>query len=316
VSSVDRKSVVLFGLVLAACGLFVANAVSASVRLRRRELAVLSCVGWSRRRIGALVLGEVALVGRVAGGVAVALSMVVAGLAGIEITPLHAVMSIPVAIGVALVAAVVPAMRAARAFPGPGLELAVLSAKRGRARRSVLGMAMSNVARVPARSGVGVAALAVAVAGLTGLALISWQFHGQAQGTLLGDYISVQVRGVDVAAALVTAGLGVFAVADALYLNIRERAAEMAALRAGGWSDAELARVTLYEGALLGVAGATVGAALGMVAVAWFTQTLPAEVIAMTALIAAAGAALTTITAMIPAQLTRTVHLTAALAHD
>ena len=65
--AVDRKSLVLFVLVLVVCVLFLANAVSAAVRDRRSELAVLSCLGWPVRRIAALILGEVALLGLIAG---------------------------------------------------------------------------------------------------------------------------------------------------------------------------------------------------------------------------------------------------------
>ncbi|MEV4082669.1 FtsX-like permease family protein, partial [Nonomuraea fuscirosea] len=63
----DRKSVVLFVLILAVCGLFVLNAASAVVRTRRTELGVLSCLGWSRRRLFGVVLSEVGVVGLVAG---------------------------------------------------------------------------------------------------------------------------------------------------------------------------------------------------------------------------------------------------------
>lgn len=45
VTAVDRKNLMLLGLLLVVCALLVGNAVSTAVRARRRELAVLACVG-------------------------------------------------------------------------------------------------------------------------------------------------------------------------------------------------------------------------------------------------------------------------------
>ena len=64
----------LFTLILVVCALFVANSATAAVRSRRRELGVLACLGWTRPRMFAAVLGELALIGLgagVAGGRAV-----------------------------------------------------------------------------------------------------------------------------------------------------------------------------------------------------------------------------------------------------
>ena len=64
--AVDRKSLVLFVLVLVVWVLFGANAVTAAVRARTAELAILACLGWPGRRIAAVILGEVATLGLVA----------------------------------------------------------------------------------------------------------------------------------------------------------------------------------------------------------------------------------------------------------
>src|SRR5215469_14134402 len=69
--AVDKKSIVLFTLILVVCVLFVANAASAAVRGRRRELGVLACLGWTRPRLFAAVLAELAGIGLAAGLLAV-----------------------------------------------------------------------------------------------------------------------------------------------------------------------------------------------------------------------------------------------------
>jgi ABC-type antimicrobial peptide transport system permease subunit len=78
---------------------------------------------------------------------------------------------------------------------------------------------------------------------------------------------------VDLAAVLTTIVLGAFAIGDVLYLNLRDRASELAALRAVGWSAAALHRLIGYEAAALGLLGAGAGslAAVG-VCVALFGQ--------------------------------------------
>ena len=80
-------------------------------------------------------------------------------------------------------------------------------------------------------------------------------------GSLLGDAVAVQVRGVDYIAAGATVALGVLAVADVVFLNITERAAELATIRSFGWRDTALARLVITEGAIIGATGSLAGAA-------------------------------------------------------
>jgi hypothetical protein len=61
--AVDRKSLVLFGLILVVCMLFVANATAAAVRARRTELGVFVALGWGTGRLFGAVLWELGTVG-------------------------------------------------------------------------------------------------------------------------------------------------------------------------------------------------------------------------------------------------------------
>lgn len=67
------------------------------------------------------------------------------------------------------------------------------------------------------------------------------------------------------------------AVADVLYLNIRDRAAELAALRATGWSAAALAQLIAYEGVGIDLIGASAGAAVGLAGAAGFAGVAPSD---------------------------------------
>ena len=62
------------------------------------------------------------------------------------------------------------------------------------------------------------------MAALTLLIGVTLAFRGAVVGSLLGDAVTVQVRGVDYVAVAATVALGVLAVADALLISISERA--------------------------------------------------------------------------------------------
>ena len=115
--AVDRSSVTLFVLILVVCALFVANSATAAVRGRRRELGVLAALGWTRPRLFAAVLGEVALIGLIAGVLGALPSPPLAAALGLHASPARAALAIPVAMALAVVAGAVPAWLAARADP-------------------------------------------------------------------------------------------------------------------------------------------------------------------------------------------------------
>jgi ABC-type antimicrobial peptide transport system permease subunit len=80
----------------------------------------------------------------------------------------------------------------------------------------------------------------------------------------LGDVVSVQVRGVDLVAAVLALLLGAFSVADVLAVNLRDRAGEQAVLAATGWQPATLFRLAFTEGMVVGVVGAVAGGVVGL----------------------------------------------------
>jgi putative ABC transport system permease protein len=130
-------------------------------------------------------------------------------------------------------------------------------------------------------------------------------FRGRVVGTVLGDGVSVAVRGID---RITVAGLvvfGVAAVADVLYLGVRERASEFAALQAMGWADTDVARLVSLEGLAIGIAGGGAGATAGLVAIAVFVGGLTPGLIGVAAGSAAAGVLLATAAGVLPALILR-----------
>lgn len=318
ISAVDRKSAILFGLILGVCLLFLLNATTAAVRDRRRELAILAGLGWPRRRLAGLVVTEVALLGLAAGITSAALSLPLSALADVSISLARAAAAIPIATVLAVLAGVVPALRASSTHPAAALGPAGLGRdhRHWMRPRTVFGLAVRNATRLRGRSLLGVLAMALGVGGLTVVAALQWAFHGQITGNLLGDAVSVRVRGVDTVAVIATVILAAAAVADVLYLNVRERSAELATLRATGWSDTALSRLVAYEGLLIGGVGAAAGAGLGLAAVGTFLGTVGPDLVRSTIAAGLIGILLAAVAAIVPALTLRRIPLAVLLAEE
>ncbi len=304
-NEVDKTSVVLFTLILVVCVLFVANAATAAVRGRRRELGVLAAVGWRRSRLFATVLGELAGIGLAAGLLAAAIALPISAALGLNASPGRALLAVPVAVAVAIIGGLAPAWLAARADPVTSVRPPVLAVRRAHQPRGITSLALLNAARTPGRTLIGVVSLAIGIAALMMLTAVTVAFRGVVVGSLLGDAVAVQVRGVDYIAAGATVALGVLAVADVVFLNIRERAAELATIRSFGWREGTLARLVITEGAIIGVTGSLAGAGLGLGAAAWFAGHLPARLLPVAAAAVAAGIVITAAAALLPAALLR-----------
>ncbi len=304
-TTIDKNSLVLFILILVVCVLFVANSASVAVRGRRRELGVLACLGWTRPRLFAAVLGELAAIGLAAGVLGAAAALPLSSALGLHASPWRAALAVPIAVVVAITAGLIPAWLAARAEPTASVRPPVLGIRRAHHPRGLTGLAIANVLRTPGRAVVGAVSLAIGVTALTVLAAVSVTFRGVLVGSLLGDAVAVQVRAVDYIAVVATVALGVLAVADVIFLNIRDRAAELATIRAFGWQESALSRLVITEGAIIGLAGSVVGAALGLIAAADFAGQRPAALYGVAAAAVIAGSVITAAAALLPAQALR-----------
>jgi len=262
--ALDRKRLGLLALILVTCIFFLANGAFAAVRGRRREIGTLLCIGWSRKAIFVVVLAELVLVGTVAGLTAAGVAAIAAHLLSLHMSVLRVGLAIPLSVALATIAGVIPAWRAARSGALDAVRPAVST---GAVRRHVgrlFFLAAINVRRVPARSTVAAAGLFIASAALTLLLAINQAFQGHVVGTLLGDAVSVEVRGLDFLVVGVIVLLATLSLADVLYLNLRERAAEFVTLRTVGWSDRYLIQVVATEAAILGLLGTIPGSLIGL----------------------------------------------------
>lgn len=318
VQAVDRKSLLMFGLILVMCVLFVTNGATAAVRERRREFAILACLGWPRSRIAGLVAIQVGTVALVAGCVSGALALPLARALGMALPPMRAALAIPVAILVALSAALRPVLLAANSHPATSLR--PLAQPTGRRRpwpaRTIVGLALTNLSRARGRTALAVAALAMAVAASALLTSITVGFHGSVTGSMLGDAVSLQVRGVDMLSVGVAVVLALAVVADVLYLNMRDRANEFAVLAAAGWSPRAIARLVVAEGVGIGLLASIIGAAAGVAGTFAFAATAPPGYLWVLAVTAVAGTVLAALAALVPALVQRRITLSTLLAEE
>ena len=255
----DRKSVLLSWLSLLTTALVVANAVLASVRARRRDIGTALALGWSRGQVFVHVLVPVLLTALAAGLAGAVAALAVRAWLGLPPSPAEVAIAIPAALLVALVAASGPAGVAARLDPVVAMRPPVARSATRRTLRSPLGLAWRSVRATPGRAAPAAAGVAVASTAVATILAIQAEFNGRAVGTLLGDAVTIQVRAPDLAAAalgFLLAGLGLY---HLMATEVRERAMELALLRAVGWPGATILRVLIVEAALVGVAGAAVG---------------------------------------------------------
>jgi ABC-type lipoprotein release transport system permease subunit len=314
-NAVDAKSLVLFVLVLVVCVLFLANGAYASVRSRRTELGVLACLGWGRAALFRLVLGELALVGLAMGVVGAALAEILALALRLDLPWWHSLLVIPIALGLACVAGLAPAYAATRGRPLDAVYSVPGGGGRHRAIRHVSGIARANLLRRPARLISGALGLFIGVAAFAVLLAVQLAFQGQVVGTALGNLVSVQVRSVDLIAAVLALLLGAFSVADVLAVNLRDRAGEQAVLAATGWRAQTLFRLAFTEGMVVGVVGAIAGGAVGLGLAALLTGS--ALAVAPSAILAALiGLTLVGAVLIVPAWQASQTPPAAALAED
>lgn len=248
-------------------GVAVANTSTAAIRARRPQFGVLACFGWSSRKLFGAALGELAALGAIGGGLGLGGAALVAAVLDVRLLPAVVAATVPATLVLATFAGAVAASRAIRVTPADAVRPATAGAHRVHGEfKSVFGLALRGLARVPGRTIVSALALAISVAALTVLLGLVLAFQGTVAGSLLGEAVIIEVTAADFVAVVVTALLGAAVIAETLSLEVRERAPELATLSATGWRDSQLARLLGYEGVGIGLLGSLLGAGIGFAA--------------------------------------------------
>lgn len=300
VNAINKKSLVLFVLVLVVCLLFMLNAATSSVRTRLGELGTLAGVGWSRRALFVWLEAELLVIGAAAGVVGAAIAYAIGAGLRLDLPWWHDVLVIPLAAVLAGIAGLPAAWRAGRVAPLQMVRPTRVAVHRGVRPHTVAGLALANLTRRPGQRLLSAIGLVIGVGALTLVAALNVAFHGLLVGTLLGNAIYGHVRSVDLAATVLILVLGAVSVADVTYLSINERTDEIAALRATGWSERNLTTLLGTEALATAVAGSLAGGVIGvLVGIFVLDLTLvPTVVIAVIA--SAIGTAATALASLVP----------------
>jgi len=301
INAIDRKSAILFLLILLVCGLFLGHATIASVRARRTEIGTLRSLGWSRVEVFVSVLAEPAAAGLIAGAAGAVLAALLGWVLHLRSPAWYPLLVIPVAFVLAVLAGALPAWRASRIGPLEAVSRPVPRMRRARPVRGLPGLAARDLTRVPGRTALGALALALGVAALTILLAVTFAYRNVVSVSLLGSAVVTQARGVDYVGAGLALVLGVAGTVDVLVISLRERAGELAVLRACGWSQASVWRLTLLEGLGIGLSGGAAGAAAGLATVTGIGDGLPALAVLSGVSAAAGGALVVMLAAAVPA---------------
>lgn len=250
----------LVALVLVSAALLVAETAFLSVRRRRAEFGVLRALGWPASRIALLVEVEMLLLGLGVGLVASAVGLAFIVVSGLGRAALPLLAAIPLAIVLALLAGVVPALAAARgstvrAIHGAG------RIRPSRVPRSTATLALRDLfrtRRIEAALGVGATGLGAALLG--GVLLIAAGFAGRLDTTLLGQYVGARIQPFHLVLAGLSTVIGAMAAGQIVTLGYLERQPELAALRALGWPRRSVLVLLAAQALAIGLLGGLVGA--------------------------------------------------------
>ncbi len=279
-SGIDRASLLMLGGTGLAGLLYLISQSLLSTLSRRRELALLQAVGWRRRDISTLVIGEAGILGLLGGLCAFALAILIAQGLGLAAPPLQAAAVGGVVLLLYVLASIGPALWVVRqpiaellqrgevALPASSTPKAGgrerLFSSSGVGWRGLAGFAWRNLSRRRLRALLAAGGVAIATALLMLLTASLVALSGTLRVTLLGQFVGLEVQPyhyIMVASAII---ISVLAVADHLAVGVLERRHELALLQAVGWRAGAVRLSLLWEGLWLGLSGGLVGAIIAV----------------------------------------------------
>ncbi len=315
-TAADKKSLVLFFLILVVCALFVANAATAAVRTRRRELGVLACLGWTRPRLFTAILTELAALGLTAGVAGTLISLPLATALHLHVSAARAALAIPVAITLAVTAGAIPAWLASRADPvasvrpprpaGPPQPPGPRHHQPGPGHRPAHPGPHPDRRPQPRRRR---HRPDPAHRRHPGLPRHSRRLPARQRRCRPGTRRRLHRRHRHDHPG--RPGRRRRAVPQ------HPRASQrLAAIRASGWPEAALSRLVITQAVLIAITGSAAGALLGLTSAAAFTGAFPARLWLAAATAVAAGVIITAVAALVPAQLLRRLPTARLLAEE
>lgn len=268
------RLLVLFA-VLLVCFSYLVVTFNALAAAERRNLAILSALGWPPWQAVRLFLMRAllfALLGGIA-GLAMAL-LIIALLRAVPIW-LIVIWTVPAMLVLALLSSLYPLWQLWHIQPANILRngMSVVAARGLRLRLPfwtwvfpIWALVLRNLARSRLRTLLTVGSLFFSAMLLVVMASGVLVLHQTLIGTLLGNFVLFQTTVPQIAGCVFAALLTFLSVADLLLLQVRERQREIGVLQAVGWHPRLVQRLFAREGVLLALIGTVPGALAG----SWF----------------------------------------------
>lgn len=312
---VGQMQFVLLSALLAVCLGYLLVTLTSLLASQRRELALLSALGWRPWHPASAFLVQTLLLALGGGVGGIGLALGISWLIGASPPWLIVAWTLPIVLVLALLSALYPLwhlwrMHPAEALRAGGTVATTSSSVHRRQRQPALGtrlpvlggMVLRNLTRSRWRAGIALGSFFLSALLLTVMLVGILAFRQSLQGTLLGTYVLVQTAVPQLAGASFAVVLTFLSVADLLLLQVRERQKEIGVLQAVGWRPQLVQRLFVQEGLTLAMLGTVPGVlvALWLVHVQQVAQSsIPAPVIAVGAVVVmAAVAGLATIPAI------------------
>ncbi|GIK55236.1 MAG: hypothetical protein BroJett015_08990 [Chloroflexota bacterium] len=266
---VQTGHLLLLGTLLGIGGLFVLDLAWAEVVARRRTIALQKALGWRSATVFRQVLGQILLAGVVATLLGTLVAVGISRLAGWPMPSLSLLLGAPLLIvGLCLAGGAYPAWLAAHIPPIVGLQQGNLRAaaaqKTPLPTRSLWRFAWRGLARRWSRSALGALTATLSAALLVLMLAVTVDRQGAMSGTLLGEFILVQIESFHYAIVGIGFGLAALSLANSLLAGVLERRREIGVLKAVGWQTGTVTRLFLAEGIWLGLLGGLAGALVGL----------------------------------------------------
>jgi len=276
-NELNRGNLVLLGAVLLVAVFYVLTHASVTVYSRLRALATCRALGWRPGHVLCEIVGGALAFGALAAACGVGLSFVLADWNGLYVPWLGLVLIAAIAVAVYGLGSLAPGLRAARVDPVLAMAAGEAGTRtaftprrqepgRARAGASVTGLALGALLGRWRRQVLTLLTLTVATALLGTFVLVTLRLQGVLCGTLLGDFLIVEVGPRHLLTAALCLALAAVAVAEVVGLNVAERRGEFNLLAALGWRPATLRLMVAGEGALIGLGGGLGGLALAIAA--------------------------------------------------
>ncbi|HET8911425.1 MAG TPA: FtsX-like permease family protein, partial [Ktedonobacteraceae bacterium] len=262
---VGQMQLLLLGALLVVCLGYLIVTLSSLVTAQRRELAMLSALGWRPWQPAILFLSQAFLLALSGGLCGIGLALLLVSLIGATLPWLVILVTLPAILLLTLLSSLYPLWQVWQIQPAEILrsEATVQSKRTTHTRRRGLtglgALALQNVQRMKVRSLVALVSLFLSAALLVVMLDSLLNFQAALKDTLLGSYVLLQTAVPQLAGAIFALILTFLSVSDLLLLNLRERRHEIGLLLATGWRPGHVQRLFVQEGLTLALLGTIPG---------------------------------------------------------